>query len=125
MAVASTAAAVAATAAIAARRAECAVTVNGYQHDKATTAEMRQYADCIDTLHPEQIEPGIGTLVVCTVLLAGMVLGALHECLCETFGGIFGRLGFGAFKGLLGGVALLIVGGLALLAWTAYLGVTA
>jgi hypothetical protein len=130
MAIASTAAAVAAAnsaqAAAAARRAECAVTVKGYQHDKATVAEMRQYADCIDALHPDPIQLGIGTLVVCSVLLAGIVVGAVHEFLCG-FGSdsVFARLGFGAFKGFVGGGALLIVGGLALLAWGAYQGVMA
>lgn len=129
MAVASTAAAVAAAnsaqAAAAARRAECAVTVKGYQHDKATVAEMRQYADCIDSLHPNPFEPGIGTLIVCSVLLAGIVLGALYECVFDTFGGFFGRLGYGAFKGFIGGVVVLAIGGLVVLTWAAYRGVTA
>lgn len=130
MAVASTAAAVAAAnsaqAAAAARRAECAVAVKGYQHDKATVAEMRQYADCIDALHPDQFEPGIGMLVIAMTLLVGIAIGMVRELLCgPRFDGPIARLGFGVLHGFLGGLVVLGVGGLVLLAIAAYQGVTA
>lgn len=120
MAVASTAAAVAAAnsaqAAAAARRAECAVKVQGYQHDKATVAEMRQYADCIESLHPDPvvISPGF-VLAVTATLLVAIVIGIVHEFM-DGYSGVLGSLLAGTIKGVFGGVVVLVVAGVVVLA---------
>jgi hypothetical protein len=78
---ASTAAAAAANAAAqeAARKA-CMAYVQGYEHERATVTQMREYAGCISRLHPTPLEPGelMAWKIVVAVLLVGMVVGVVR-----------------------------------------------
>lgn len=62
-------------------RKACMAFVRGYEHDRATVIEMREYASCIDRLHPAQLEAGdlMVLKVVVAVLLIGVVLGVRRE----------------------------------------------
>ena len=55
IALASVASGQAAAAANLAARASCIASVRGYAHDSATVAEMREYAGCVNRLHPEPL----------------------------------------------------------------------
>ena len=64
-----------------AARKACMAYVRGYEHDRATVSEMREYAGCIERLHPAPLEPGdlMVWKVVVAVLLVGMVVGIVRE----------------------------------------------
>ena len=63
-----------------AARTACMTYVKGYQHDRATVAEMQGYAECIDRLHPQELSAdGLSAAkLVVGVLLAGVVAGIVH-----------------------------------------------
>jgi hypothetical protein len=56
---------------IIAQRRDCGPVVKGYQHEGATVAEMRSYAQCIGRLHPEYTG---GEIVAVKVAVAIMLL---------------------------------------------------
>ncbi len=64
-----------------AARKACMAYVRGYEHDRATVTEMREYAVCIGRLHPAPLEPGdlMAWKVVVAVLLIGMFVGVVRE----------------------------------------------
>ncbi len=85
--------------------------VKGYEHDRATVTEMREYAVCIDRLHPAPLEPGDLMLwkIVVAVLLIGMVAGIVREWRDSLSGGPIEATLMGAAMGLCvssGGVLL-------------------
>ena len=92
-----------------AARTACMTYVRGYQSDRATVAEMREYANCVDLLHPEPM--AVGDLLVwkaiVVVLLAGMVAGAVNELRRPAFGPIESAL-MGGFMGLCASVGGLL-----------------
>ena len=50
----------------------CQGFVRGFENDKATTAQMRQYASCVQRLYPEAISPD--GMVAIKVLIALLLL---------------------------------------------------
>lgn len=107
-------AAAVAAAAAARRRAECKVFVRGYEHDRATVSEMREYAECIDCLYPAPMSSGelYAAKFAILVLFAAVVIGAF---LARHGDGVFGPIesmmigGIGGF--LFGFVVLLAMAG--------------
>ena len=97
-----------------AARKACVAYVRGYEHDRATVAEMREYAGCIDRLHPAPLEPGdmMAWKIVVAVLLIGMVAGIVREWrYVSGLGPIEATLG-GAIIGLcVSGCGVLLVAG--------------
>ena len=84
-----------------AERIACMKYVQGYEHDKATIVEMRQYAECVERLHPEPMT-GSEVLWVKAAIIAGLlaaVLGAAKGFKDDGFG--MGAIGFvlGGFCG--------------------------
>ena len=96
-----------------AARKACMAYVRGYEHDRATVAEMREYADCIDRLHPAPLEPGglMAWKIVVAVLLIGMVAGIVREWR-DSFSGPIEATLMGAIMGLcVSGAGVLMVAG--------------
>lgn len=71
--------AAATAAARAAKVTACTKYVQDYQHDRATVTEMREYAGCIDTLHPNPMPDGAAFAIkaAIVIVLACMVVGAV------------------------------------------------
>ena len=64
-----------------AARKACIGYVRGYEHDRATVTEMREYAGCIDRLHPAPMTGealGVAKFAV-LVIFAAMVAGVIWE----------------------------------------------
>ncbi|WP_394131874.1 hypothetical protein [Marinobacter nauticus] len=57
------------------RKEQCGRQMEGYQHDTASIEESRQYADCVDLLHPDPMTAG--EVFVIKVFLCWMLLGAV------------------------------------------------
>ena len=97
-----------------AARKACMAYVRGYEHDRATVSEMREYAGCIERLHPAPLEPGdlMVWKVVVAVLLVGMVVGIVREWRDSFRGGPIEAALMGAMIGLCvsGGGVLLVAG---------------
>lgn len=98
-----------------AARKACMAYVRGYEHDRATVSEMREYAGCIDRLHPAPMtEEALGVaklavLVIFAAMVAGVVWERRKRMLSNGwFGAVFGGSVVG---GLFGAVALLVVAG--------------
>ena len=109
-------AAAANAAAQAAAKKACMAYVRGYEHDRATVAEMREYAGCIDRLHPQELSADAMTAlkVVVVVLLAGMVIGVVREWRDPFRGGPIGTVMMGSVLGLaVSGGGLLLLAGVA------------
>ena len=108
-----------------ARKAEikaCFALTRGYEHDRATLREMREYASCIDKLHPE---PLIGAELYAVkfavlVIFIACIAGAVWELRHRTFFlNTIGSLLFGALVGTVLSLILLtglwaLIGGLTL-----------
>lgn len=64
-----------------AARTACMTYVRGYQHDRATVAEMQGYAECIGRLYPQGLSADglVAAKVVIAILLAGVVIGIVHQ----------------------------------------------
>lgn len=64
-----------------AARTACMTYVRGYQHDRATVAEMQGYAECIGRLYPQELSADglVAVKVVIAILLAGVVIGIVHQ----------------------------------------------
>ena len=80
-----------------AARKACMAYVRGYEHDRATVTEMREYAGCIDRLHPAPMtEDALGVAKFAVVLMfAAVVAGVIwerreHSISDSWFGAIFG-----------------------------------
>ena len=108
-------AAAANTAAAEAARKACMASVRGYAHDSATVGEMREYAACIERLHPAPItDEALGVakfavLVIFAAMVAGVVLVRRQRVF---FDGWFGAVLFGSLVGALGGgVGLIVIAG--------------
>lgn len=113
-AAAANAAAANAAAQEAARKA-CMAYVRGYEHDLATVSGMREYASCIDRLHPAPMtEEALGVakfavLVIFAAMVAGVVWERRERMLSDGwFGAVFGGSLMG---GLVGAFGLLVVAG--------------
>lgn len=96
--------------AAAAKKLACEGFVRGYQNDKATTVEMRQYAECVYTLTPSPPMTGSETILVkiaIVLLLFSIPIGGwvAHR---NSYGGGWEDWVIGA---LLGPCALVIGGG--------------
>ena len=97
-----------------AARKACTAYVRGYEHDRATLTEMREYAGCIDRLHPKPIENGdlMAWKVVIAVLLVGMAVGVVREWRNRFSSGPLEAVLMGSLIGLMvSGVAMLLVAG--------------
>lgn len=101
-------------AAQAAAKMACMAYVRGYEHDRATVEEMREYSGCIDRLHPQELSADVmtGLKVVVVVLLAGMVIGVVREWRDSFRGGLIETVMIGSIIGLFvsGGGLLLLAG---------------
>lgn len=97
-----------------AARKACMAYVRGYEHDRATVTEMREYAGCIDRLHRAPLEPGdlMAWKIVVAVLLVGMVVGVMREWRNEFSSGPIEAVLMGGIMGLMvsGGGVLLVAG---------------
>ena len=97
-----------------AARKACMAYVRGYEHDRATVSEMREYAGCIDRLHPALLEPGDPMVwkIVLAVLLIGMVAGIVREWRDSISDGPIEATLMGAIMGLcVSGSGVLLVAG--------------
>lgn len=74
---AATQAAIAGSQAREAKVIACKGFVTGYEHNVATVADSRQYAECVGLLHPEPLSDGTVWILKAAVLiiLAGAVFG--------------------------------------------------
>jgi hypothetical protein len=97
-----------------AARKACMAYVRGYEHDRANVTEMREYAGCIDRLHPAPLEPGdlMAWKIVVAVLLVGMAVGAVREWRDSYSSGPIEAVLMGGMLGLCvsGGGVLLVAG---------------
>jgi hypothetical protein len=107
--------------AAAAKKVACMKYVQGFQNDTANTAEMRQYASCVNTLHPEPLSDGATWVVKVAILIvfAGMIAGGIkgHTDSWGDFGDRYVLMPlFGAFAAA-GGLLVLgcVVAGVAFL----------
>mgnify|MGYP003434270500 CR=1 FL=1 len=93
-----------------AARKACMAYVRGYEHDRATVSEMREYAGCIERLHPAPLEPG--DLMVWKVVVAVLLVGMVVEWRDSFRGGPIEATLMGAMIGLCvsGGGVLLVAG---------------
>ena len=98
-----------------AARKACMALVRGYEHDRATVTEMREYAGCIGRLHPAPMtEDALGVakfavLVIFAAMVAGVVWERRERMLSSGWlGAVFGGSLVG---GLFGAVGLLVVAG--------------
>lgn len=86
-----------------------------YEHDRATVTEMREYAGCVDRLHPAPLtEEALGVeKFAVLVLFAAAAAGVIWERRERSMGdGWFGAVFGGGLIGLCFGVGgLLAVGG--------------
>lgn len=58
-----------------AKRTACVEYTNGYKHNTASVAEMRQYADCVYVLHPTPLSAA-DVLWVKAAIIVGLVVAA-------------------------------------------------
>ena len=94
----------------------CLALMPGYQHDKATVAEMREYAGCIERLHPLPT-PGsdlsmakAAVVIMFAAIALGIAWERKHHALSDSWpGAIIGGSLIGLFFGIVG---LLAIGGL-------------
>jgi hypothetical protein len=96
-----------------AARKACMAYVSGYEHDRATVTEMREYAGCIDRLHPAPLEPGdlMAWKIVVAVLLVGMAVGVVREWR-NSYNGRIEAVLMGSVMGLcVSGCGVLLVAG--------------
>lgn len=97
-----------------AARTACMTYVKGYQHDQATVAEMQSYAECIDRLYPQELSAdGLAAAkVVIAILLAGVVIGIVHQYRDSYSEGPIEIVFMGSILGLVvsGGGMLLVAG---------------
>ena len=97
-----------------AARKACMAYVRGYEHDRATVAEMREYAGCIGRLYPAPLEPGdlMAWKIVVAVLLIGMAVGVVREWRNSYSSGPIEAVLLGSLMGLMvsGGGVLLVAG---------------
>jgi len=97
-----------------AARKACMAYVRGYEHDRATVAEMREYAGCIGRLYPAPLEPGdlMAWKIVVAVLLIGMAVGVVREWRNSYSSGPIEAVLMGSLMGLMvsGGGVLLVAG---------------
>lgn len=101
-----------------AARKACLGHVKGYNHDVATVEEMREYAGCVDRLHPANLAGNdllvvkIIVLMVFAITLGGVFYEKKHrEFLTEGWVGAIllgGAAGFAA--GLIGVAVFYIIG---------------
>lgn len=92
-------AAAANAAAARAKRIACMKYAPGYEHDTATVTEMRQYAECVEILHPKPMTGG-EVVWVKAAIVAGLIGAAAMAW-------IWGRA-----EGVLGGVMGFLFGGI-------------
>jgi hypothetical protein len=95
-------------------RKACMAVVRGYEHDRASVAEMREYAGCIDRLYPTPMVPGdlMVWKVVVAVLLIGMAIGMVREWRGTFTSGRIEAVMTGSVIGLcVSGVGVLLVAG--------------
>jgi hypothetical protein len=110
--IAAGAAAQSAAAAVAARAAKvtaCTQFVQGYQHDRATVAEMREYAGCVEAPHPTPVSDStaLGIKAAIVIVLVCMVIGAIRG---DTFDSGIGDRAFAAFFWAAGAAGTLLAG---------------
>lgn len=102
-----------------AARKACAALVRGYEHDRATVEEMREYAGCINRLHPTPMQPGDLMIwkVVVLVLLFGTLAGIVWQWRNEFSSGPIEAVLMGGLIGFVasGGGVILAAG-----AWFAF-----
>ncbi len=95
-----------------AKRKACMAYVRGYEHDRATVEEMREYAGCIDRLHPESmLTEGQLVAAKCAVLFvfAWIVVGVIWERRNKSLSeGWFGAVVGGSVIGMCFAVAALL-----------------
>lgn len=92
-------AAAANAAAARAKRIACMKYVPGYQHDRATVAEMRQYAECVEILHPEPLTGAEALWIKAAILACFIGIGVGSR-----IGWKDGGLGDAVFFGFVGAI---------------------
>jgi hypothetical protein len=83
----------------------CRSLVNSYKPEAATTAEMREYADCVYRLNPQPLSDS--TAIVLKVLVAALIAAFVVGCVREKGDWVYRFIG--------GGVAYLCVASLAII----------
>ncbi len=101
-----------------ASRKACLGYVRGYNHDVATVEEMREYAGCIEKLHPAALEEGsllvvkIMILIVFATTIGGVFYEKRHRVWLSK--GWVGAIILGGLSGLgaslVGGLVLFLIG---------------
>lgn len=97
-----------------AARKACMAYVRGYEHERATVTEMREYAGCIERLHPVPLEPGdmLTMKIAVAVFLVGMAVGVVCEWRHSYYIDPMYATLMGALMGLcMSGVVMLLVVG--------------
>ena len=92
-------------------RKACTIYVRGYEHDRATVSEMREYAGCIERLHPVPIteEALVLAKFAMVVILGAIAAGVVWEYRERTLNyGWFGTVLWGSLVGLVVGVCGLL-----------------
>ena len=101
-----------------ASRKACLGYVRGYNHDVATVEEMREYAGCVEKLHPAALEEGsllvvkIIILIIFATTIGGIFYEKKHKAwLSEGWVGaiLMGGLS-GAAAGVVGVVVVWLIG---------------
>lgn len=98
-------------------RKACMAYARGYENDRATVTEMREYAACIDKLYPEPLEQGdvMAWKIIVALLIASMVIGVVHAFRDRNnyYQGLIESTFMGAIIGLCHGlIVLLLLAGL-------------
>lgn len=87
--------------------------VRGYEHDKANAKEMKAYAECVSTLHPQQLTGDaliawkVAVLVILVSVVGGVFVERRNQYLSD---GWFGAIVTGVLTGLLSGVGIVLLG---------------
>ena len=96
--------------AVDARKNACAAYVRGYENDRATASETRQYASCIRYLYQTPVDPDelIVIKVIVVVLFFGTVAGLINNVRNRYLEGIFSAAFVGAGVGFCVTVGVLL-----------------
>ena len=96
-----------------ASRKACLAFVRGYNHDVATVEEMREYAGCIEKLHPAALEEGSLLVVKIMILIvfAAVIGGVFYEKKYKVWWseGWVGAILMGGLSGAAAGVVGVVV----------------
>lgn len=66
-----------------AEEASCKILVKGYEHNTATIAEQKDYAHCINLLHPSELDPS--AILILKILFIIGLIGAASTWVKESY----------------------------------------